>query len=584
MEEKGYRVGKLLRSVREAMKVSQKAVCEGLCSQNAYMRIERGEIEPKPYLLVLLFQRLGTSINKYGLVYTQKEYEELLRREEIVEYLAQASYEGLPELLAEYEQVVSMTNYQQQFVDYVRLLLSYYQGEKRAKEMCEEALATLHLTVPAFSFEERQIRRYTRIEILLVALVAECAYQARERQEAIRIWKELIQAIEQTVDDREEWEVRYPDLAWLLTERLWEQGCYEEREYCDRAIRLLRENQKILGLLPLLRCRQESWKQDRQSGIDEKKIAAYEERIVALEKMDQKYAGRRLQVQDVFWRSLKNMTQGISMAQLFRGMRESTGMTEMKLSEELDCAPETISRIENGAMAPRSENYQTMLEYFGRDGYRYYPNIVSDEYADHILFRQISIHNRNLQYEEAELGKINGVESEQRLWEALHLTIPRTANLSKFPLTHTEVKILNGIALARQRQGKTESAVELLYQVKQACERNPLLRQDMSGMYFVVLYNLIRFLGRMDRFEKAKEMAEEYVGQAYQADMGFDFIAKKYLAVWNQEKMLIHSGSEKEMIKERCYDEFKEVLLAAEAAKQSVVIKVAKKYCEKYEK
>jgi len=170
MEEKGYRVGKLLRSVREAMKVSQKAVCEGLCSQNAYMRIERGEIEPKPYLLVLLFQRLGTSINKYGLVYTQKEYEELLRREEIVEYLAQASYEGLPELLAEYEQVVPMTNYQQQFVDYVRLLLLYYQGEKKAKDMCEEALATLHLTVPELAFDERQIRRYTRIEILLVAL------------------------------------------------------------------------------------------------------------------------------------------------------------------------------------------------------------------------------------------------------------------------------------------------------------------------------------------------------------------------------------------------------------------------------
>ena len=57
-----------------------------------------------------------------------------------------------------------------------------------------------------------------------------------------------------------------------------------------------------------------------------------------------------------------------------------------------------------------------------------------------------------------------------------------------------------------------------------------------------------------------------------------------YLIVWNREKILIRDGSQIKIMKKECYVEFKEVLLAAEAAKQSLVIKVAKKYCEKYEK
>ena len=129
-----------------------------------------------------------------------------------------------------------------------------------------------------------------------------------------------------------------------------------------------------------------------------------------------------------------------------------------------------------------------------------------------------------------------------------------------------------------------EGAVDLLYQVKQACERNPMLHQDACGVYFMVIYNLIRFLGRLDRFEDAMQIAEQYVGQAYQADMGLEFMPMWYLIVWNREKLMTERGMEKEIIKKACYPEFREVLLTAEAARQNIVIEIAKKYCEEYEK
>ena len=47
-----------------------------------------------------------------------------------------------------------------------------------------------------------------------------------------------------------------------------------------------------------------------------------------------------------------------------------------------------------------------------------------------------------------EFGRITKEEEIQRLWEALHLTVPEGGDLSLWPLTKAEVEVLNCIVLS----------------------------------------------------------------------------------------------------------------------------------------
>lgn len=51
--------GRLLKSIRETIGLSERAVCYGLCGERTYQRIESGEREPDRFMLEIFLERMG---------------------------------------------------------------------------------------------------------------------------------------------------------------------------------------------------------------------------------------------------------------------------------------------------------------------------------------------------------------------------------------------------------------------------------------------------------------------------------------------------------------------------------------------
>lgn len=56
-------IGENIRIIRKSKKISQKRLCQGICSQAQLSRIENGELEPQATMLYFIADRLGVDIN-----------------------------------------------------------------------------------------------------------------------------------------------------------------------------------------------------------------------------------------------------------------------------------------------------------------------------------------------------------------------------------------------------------------------------------------------------------------------------------------------------------------------------------------
>ncbi|NOU78928.1 helix-turn-helix domain-containing protein [Paenibacillus sp. LMG 31459] len=56
-------IGENIRIIRKSKRISQKKLCQGICSQAQLSKIENGELEPQASMLYFLADRLGVNIN-----------------------------------------------------------------------------------------------------------------------------------------------------------------------------------------------------------------------------------------------------------------------------------------------------------------------------------------------------------------------------------------------------------------------------------------------------------------------------------------------------------------------------------------
>lgn len=633
MKYKRYSVGELIRSIRESLGLAQVWVCGGLCSQNAFQKIERGDAEPGTYLVSLLFERMGLSVNKYGTAWSWKECMEMGQRGRIIECLRQGSGENqeeLAQLIVEYRAVAKKVNYQEQFIGYAELIggRSARTGEE-AREKAGQAFKLLRLTNPRFEAGQMEKLWYTRIERALLTYAAENLWRSGQ-EEGLIILKGLLENAEKKIPDEEELAQIYPPIALILTELFWEGGdsgglhgweggdsgglhgwggggC-EVLRYCGRALMLLQNSQNMNGRLPLLKCRLRMWR-EFPGQLEGAKLEEEERNIGALEALLAQYQVKESSQEEIYAAMIEERLQGIPMDELFRGLRKGRGLTGAEVSEGV-CEPENYSRIERGVTAPYPKNYQELMKRLGRAGYHYYPNVVCADYRGHLLYREAARAISKFQYREADeklsevekildmderinqqsiqfsravvdrkLGRIDSTQKQEKLWECLRLTMPEGAELESYPLTHMEMKILNAIAMAEADKGNYAEEIKLLSAIRHAHEKRPLYRKNNVGAYFLVIYNLACALGDNDQYGEAGEMAEQYAAFACEEGKAFTFLSLCYLAVWSQEQILIKEACGKEIPARQCLPKFEQIIYAAEAVGEYKIVEVVKRHC-----
>ena len=92
----------LIGAIRKDKHISQAALGKGICSAQQISKIEKGETLPDFFLTEVLIQRLGKSLDKFEIVLSLEEYEEIEMRDDIADDLRWGRLEKAEERLEKF--------------------------------------------------------------------------------------------------------------------------------------------------------------------------------------------------------------------------------------------------------------------------------------------------------------------------------------------------------------------------------------------------------------------------------------------------------------------------------------------------
>lgn len=96
-------IGKVIENERTRRGLSVNDVCNGICSAAACSKLESGEYAGGIHILRALCQRLGINSDRCGTYLPQAEYDEMMDRLYILEYIKDGKIDRAEARLACYE-------------------------------------------------------------------------------------------------------------------------------------------------------------------------------------------------------------------------------------------------------------------------------------------------------------------------------------------------------------------------------------------------------------------------------------------------------------------------------------------------
>ncbi len=506
--------GRLLRSIREALNLSEKEVCYGLCNERTYQRFENGEREPDRFMLEIFLERMGGSVQLYGTTYSLEEYVLFEQRNEILQMLWDKDWKRTEELLREHEKELAdcrkgkpaegNQKLHEQFIRYIRAAITLGCGfakrqEKKPVDLEEELLEILRLTVPDFCQKRLLDYLYGEQEQAIIVLLAENVCCQGRLEEGCSLYQELLTYLEQRLLDKKRLNPLYPEVVLALARNLAENGQYQELEVCQKGIACLREQQQTAGLENLMKLSLLGFEhgvllpQGESPELSRKLLWVFEE-------IRQEYEVW-LWSQEQPYPLLRSFYRGQLIGERILRLRLSLGLSQEDLCIKEKEDERTIRRIEHGETKPNRKRFAQLMERLGADTCRFYPVIRADDYALYLAVIELERRMASFEYEAAErelvkleesldprdrinlqflkreravidleFGRITKEEEIRRLWEALHLTVPEGVDLSLWPLTKAEAEILNCISITLEEIGDRAGAIELLQKVKKRYE------------------------------------------------------------------------------------------------------------------
>lgn len=190
-------VGEMLKEKRLEMGLTQKDVCEGLCSPVTMSRIESGAQTPSKSTLGALLQRLGLPGECYYALVNGREAEMDRLQIEITACNTREDRQAGLEKLERLEQLNENKDpIVQQFVLRSRAILGKREGGAIVPYTPQEKLELLEqairLTVPGFDGKRLTRRLYSTNEIKLLNQIALAHYNAGEKEKALDFYRQLM--------------------------------------------------------------------------------------------------------------------------------------------------------------------------------------------------------------------------------------------------------------------------------------------------------------------------------------------------------------------------------------------------------
>ena len=245
-------IGKLIRSTREAQKISTGKLVEGICSRRTLQKFEEGQPDCDMLLFIILLQRLGKSADKLEYILTWQDY----RLECILDWFIECVFKKKKKWAEQaielyWRKTEGIGTVHRMYLCRGRAMIAYWIDREagEAEKWLEKALSA---TFPRW-------RNAVWTECCISAMELENALAlARMRQEQGKddggLLRRCGEYINRMVTDGEEHAKLFGKYAWLAAAvRLRKGRCEEAMELCMKALEELRQYGIEYFMRPLLR-------------------------------------------------------------------------------------------------------------------------------------------------------------------------------------------------------------------------------------------------------------------------------------------------------------------------------------------
>lgn len=195
-KKRSWSIGEIIRYLREKQQISLECLSQGVCSIATLSRIENNERTLSILLAQCLLGRLGWQISEFESYCSDKEFKWYEKRMEILELKRQKNLIQMKEQLRNYEIEIGENKkdpLQKQFITAEKAFLMVEEGkQKEGILLIKEAIS---FTVDGW--EESEITLLGFEELELFCMLADAYERQKEREDAYRIWEQILNYLEQ---------------------------------------------------------------------------------------------------------------------------------------------------------------------------------------------------------------------------------------------------------------------------------------------------------------------------------------------------------------------------------------------------
>lgn len=522
LEQIHYLIGKIRRDKH----ISQQVLGRGICSIQQISKIERGEVLPDFFLTEILLQRLGMSLDKFEIVLSLEEYEEIEARDDIIDDLRQGRLEAAERRLDTFCRDAGRNQPIRQ-MNRFRLLgaLALEKGEYEAAERDLEEAA--RLTMGQLEQMVLEGRLLAGIELETLILYAQVLRLREKASQAGELLEKVLDYVKRWITDSGE-RVRFQSKIAVVMGSIYREAEKHAacEDLCEEALELLRDTDLVQCMPSLLGLLAEVYE---QTGRQEKaeKMTRWKE---ALEQMYAHFGLDASAVDKLYFNAC--VSQYYLIGEIIREERKARGLSQEELIEGIYQEPATLSRVENGQM-PDSRKLRQLLDRLGVSRQRYAGSVAAVDY--HVLEMNTEIEKLLCRHEEekaiwatermkgcvdlsvpenrqrvegleiSELfraGKLTLEEAYSKADELLRLTYQEGTERAPF---RNELFLINTMYICLWRMGQREEAISRLKKALGCFKKSRVQSKYHFLSEGLILDNMILYLFHSGRIEEAEE-------------------------------------------------------------------------------
>lgn len=558
-------IGKLINYERNRAGMTLKELSRGLCSRAFLMRVETGERTCDKMIADALLQRAGVSADKFSHLLSPKEQLLLMLREQMLSAVERGNGAEARELIARYRRKAERKGkLHKQLLLLAQVMLDWKCGGKT--ETMQESLAEAWGITMGGSLMEDMVSGkkkdmgMTLTEFVLLMMHYRLLEEQEDWKRASAGYAWLLSHLERFSDVGDRAKL-YPQIAYRRMLLLMKEGKTEEAvQLAKKGVELLQEEGRLFYLTKFLRFILE------HDGDTPERSEKLKEILESIEWVYRKY---KVEEKEWVW----NIPYGVAGLELFgniiRSRRKVLGMSQEELADGI-CDPVSISRIEQGKVAPKKQVYQKLLARVGMTGDRYESTIqverpellaeadkactlmtlARNEEAEKILDelerKMEGTDKFSMQYVKStkaaalyNQGKITAQEHSRLQEEALYLTVPRVGleKMAEWSFSLQEARTTNLLTASYDKDGRREEGIALLEILKRQYEEKPFPLDYYVACYEVTMLNLGDLLGNAGRYEEAIAASEEAIWLGLNAERGAILLSVLYDMGWDMEQL-----------------------------------------------